>query len=545
MTHADIYKKFMIEYDKANIASSYPSLTPYEVATILDKAYLALIARKMTGNNPRQSTFESDTKSIEDLRPLIVNKVLNRLTDVNNRGIYADNEYAYKFNDDMLYYIEGQVQYNENTSSIDQKGHKNELVNLVSHELAQHFKATNTNMPWIKQPVSFIENDYIHVLIDSYKHRNAPTFCATYLKKPKKFVNDDSSSGGQEGGTDPGDDPQITVNDPEFTPRSKTFSDSFSVTISTRDGSSIYYTTDGSNPKTSGIEYISAIPVNNTVTIKAAAYKNGVWSNVVTESYTKQQPQDPQQGSPSVSIQECKYRLDTQNMTEKVYIVYTVSKGGFDGDLFIDLEISGTGGAFLKVKNKEKVTSFDSAISYGIDNFRYKDTLVKIILYDKNNNILDNYIKSISNMPSNIPTVTIQECKYISADGDIPERIKIVHSIDFKNSNIPVDRFINIENKSSVIRTGEKTFNITQNVNNEDIYTSYNTGDYYVDISIISAISGALCNTASKHIDNLPTNSPETPNPEEGFDDDPSAPSLGEQTSNNLGEATLGEIILQ
>jgi hypothetical protein len=62
-------------------------------------------------------------------------------------------------------------------------------------------------MPWIKQPVSFIENDYIHVLIDSYKHRNAPTFCATYLKKPKKFVNDDNSSGGQEGGTDPGDDP--------------------------------------------------------------------------------------------------------------------------------------------------------------------------------------------------------------------------------------------------------------------------------------------------------------------------------------------------
>ena len=53
MTHKDIYTKFMIEYDKANITSSYPSLTPYEVATILDKAYLALIARKPTGNNPR------------------------------------------------------------------------------------------------------------------------------------------------------------------------------------------------------------------------------------------------------------------------------------------------------------------------------------------------------------------------------------------------------------------------------------------------------------------------------------------------------------
>jgi hypothetical protein len=54
MTHSDIYTKFMIEYDKANITSSYPSLTKYEIATILDKAYLALIAQKYTGNNTRR-----------------------------------------------------------------------------------------------------------------------------------------------------------------------------------------------------------------------------------------------------------------------------------------------------------------------------------------------------------------------------------------------------------------------------------------------------------------------------------------------------------
>ena len=67
MTHSDIYTKFMIEYDKANTTSSYPSLTKYEIATILDKAYLALIAQKYTGNNPRRSAFESDMKAIEDL----------------------------------------------------------------------------------------------------------------------------------------------------------------------------------------------------------------------------------------------------------------------------------------------------------------------------------------------------------------------------------------------------------------------------------------------------------------------------------------------
>ena len=71
MTHKDIYTKFMIEYDKANVTSSYPSLTEYEVATLLDKAYLALIAQKVTGNNPRRSPFEADVKAVADVQPLV------------------------------------------------------------------------------------------------------------------------------------------------------------------------------------------------------------------------------------------------------------------------------------------------------------------------------------------------------------------------------------------------------------------------------------------------------------------------------------------
>lgn len=68
MTHENIFEKFMIEYDKANITSSYPSLTDYEIATILDKAYLALIAQKVTGTNFRKAPFEIDTKAIEDIQ---------------------------------------------------------------------------------------------------------------------------------------------------------------------------------------------------------------------------------------------------------------------------------------------------------------------------------------------------------------------------------------------------------------------------------------------------------------------------------------------
>ena len=60
MTYQDIYTKFMIEYDKANVTSSYPMLTEYEVATILDRAYLALIWQKVSGNNTRRVPFEYD-----------------------------------------------------------------------------------------------------------------------------------------------------------------------------------------------------------------------------------------------------------------------------------------------------------------------------------------------------------------------------------------------------------------------------------------------------------------------------------------------------
>ena len=67
MTHGTIYEKFMIEYDKDNVTSSYPSLTKKEQATILDKAYLALISQKVTGNNVRRAAMESDIKSIADI----------------------------------------------------------------------------------------------------------------------------------------------------------------------------------------------------------------------------------------------------------------------------------------------------------------------------------------------------------------------------------------------------------------------------------------------------------------------------------------------
>ena len=173
MTHDNVKIKFLIEYDKANVTSSYPSLTDYEIATILDKAYLALIARKFTGNNTRRVPFEYDTKAIEDLRPLVVSKYLQ----YDYKG-FSSNEYVYKLEGDHLYYVEGKVVYNDNT----------EEAELVNHKIAQNFKSSSSNMPWIKNPVVYLEHDDAHLLIDIYKHKERPELIVTYIKEPKKFV---------------------------------------------------------------------------------------------------------------------------------------------------------------------------------------------------------------------------------------------------------------------------------------------------------------------------------------------------------------------
>lgn len=173
MAYKDIHKKYMIEYDKENVTSSYPSLTTYEIATILDKAYLALIAQKLTGNQQRVP-FEGDIKAIEDVRNLIASKKISK----SNTTLPIDNAVIYKLSD-ILYFLTALV-------LIDGK-----LVttNLVNHEIAKNFMHTATNRPWIKNSVCYIEGDNLIVLYDDYSHKSVGDLQLTYIKQPDKFVD--------------------------------------------------------------------------------------------------------------------------------------------------------------------------------------------------------------------------------------------------------------------------------------------------------------------------------------------------------------------
>ena len=82
------------------------------------------------------------------------------------------------------------------------------------------------------------------------------------------------------------------------------------------DGTTIYYTTDGTDPTSSSTEYTSALSVTETTTIKAIAYKGGDASAIVTAKYV---------------IEELKYyNLVTSIVSGKHYVI---ASGKDDGDV--------------------------------------------------------------------------------------------------------------------------------------------------------------------------------------------------------------------
>lgn len=167
MTYKDVYKKFMIEYDKADISSSYPSLTIYEVATLLDKAMLALIAQKVTGNNPRRQTLDLDMKGVADLQPLIRNIDMSGQHPVEHSSNYK-NEIIYDIPisdniTEILYILS--VNLNIRDSSYQGATYHTEYAQIIPKMYSDKFKETETNIPWIKHPVCYIADNKIHLFL--------------------------------------------------------------------------------------------------------------------------------------------------------------------------------------------------------------------------------------------------------------------------------------------------------------------------------------------------------------------------------------------
>lgn len=192
MTYNDIVKKFLIQYDKDDNTSSYPSLTTYEIATILDKAYLALIAQKLTGNNTRGVPFEGDIKAIEDIRPLLKTSEEIKPTTVKIPA-KAHNELVFGLPEGLMYFIQALLETWPTSNNITNDKLESKNVILINHQDAMAFKSTLNNIPWIENPVAYIEGTYIHVLVDPIEYKNAykntSYLHVTFIQQPTTFVS--------------------------------------------------------------------------------------------------------------------------------------------------------------------------------------------------------------------------------------------------------------------------------------------------------------------------------------------------------------------
>lgn len=172
MTYKEIYDKFLIEYDKAGVSSSYPSLTKDEIAALLDKAVRALIAQKVTGNNPRKAQLDVDIKGMSDLQPLFKTVTVSSKDTIHfydNSTIYgiAKNEILIplKNTNVPMYLRGGYIEFSKTNNPM--KPDIIQRATVLSSIIADKFRETDHNKPWLKSPVMFLQDNNLHILLDS------------------------------------------------------------------------------------------------------------------------------------------------------------------------------------------------------------------------------------------------------------------------------------------------------------------------------------------------------------------------------------------
>ena len=174
MTHKNIYDKFLIEYDKANVTSSYPSFTKVEIAAILNKAYLALISQKFTGNNVRKVGFGQDGKALVDLQPLITDRIYDTNDIIRINSAYDNLRAVNITNSNFLYII-----------SVDGKfrdGVRNFVI--IPPQFASRYGNTVYNKPIIKNPACYIQGNTLNILYENYSGEDPTEIIIKYIKMP-------------------------------------------------------------------------------------------------------------------------------------------------------------------------------------------------------------------------------------------------------------------------------------------------------------------------------------------------------------------------
>ena len=179
-----------------------------------------------------------------------------------------------------------------------------------------------------------------------------------------------------------------TVDTPTFSPAAGPVERNTKVKISSTDGATIYYTTDGSEPTTSSSVYSVAITIDAAKTIKAFAVKSGLTdSEVATAAYTIAKVATPT-FSPAAGEVDKDTEITITCATEGATIYYTTdgseptasstaynegAKPTIDTDKtikaiaikanYIDSDVSSASYTYARVKSYNLVTSVSQIVS--------------------------------------------------------------------------------------------------------------------------------------------------------------------------------------
>lgn len=151
-----------------------PAFLPEEIDYWLNQALYQEINTKFTGNNSSKVAFEGSIKRTHDLENLIdTDKNVSATKETGINRCFITN----LFSGNRMFFIDAVLNF----------GNKKANVQLVSHEVAQKFRKTHNNNPWIETPVGVIQNNSLYIYYDDISMSSESySVDITYVKFPTK-----------------------------------------------------------------------------------------------------------------------------------------------------------------------------------------------------------------------------------------------------------------------------------------------------------------------------------------------------------------------
>ena len=183
MKKSELHRDFKISMDKLAASATFggcPAFLSTEIDYWLDSAYSQIINTLFTGHNTLQTKFEGSVKRISDLQELVKTDTI-ALT----KGTYANEFVGSNFYTDSgekkrLFYVDSVVTINS----------KIQNASLLDHSTAINFRETYDNKPVIINPIFTLEDDIIHLYVDSDNDSiTSAQLSLTYVKQPDRIEN--------------------------------------------------------------------------------------------------------------------------------------------------------------------------------------------------------------------------------------------------------------------------------------------------------------------------------------------------------------------